>query len=303
MKEVATFAILLLFLFMTSVVGLANTEPTLLRIRINSDGSINPDSAPIRRSGDVYTFRDNIYGQIVVDRDNVVIEGAGYALEGNYNGTRTDSWIVGQGPDQGYENTELPWTIGIDLANENRSNLTVKNLNIKNFYIGIYVWTSNNIITNCAVSDNIVGILLSGDSNNIISNYIANNEEGIFFGVNNPGDEPLNIVLTRNSFIDNDVHFSGCFCEDYNTTEAVHTWDDGKEGNYWCDYKGTDQNGDGVGDVPYVIDVQNKDRYPLMQMAATPPIAPQSLPVEALIIALLLPIIIAVAAVAYKKKK
>jgi hypothetical protein len=303
MKKVATFAILLLFLFMTSVVGLANTEPTLLRIRINSDGSINPDSAPIRRSGDVYTFRDNIYGQIVVDRDNVVIEGAGYALEGNYNGTRTDSWIVGQGPDQGYENTELPWTIGIDLANENRSNLTVKNLNIKNFYIGIYVWTSNNIITNCAVSDNIVGILLSGDSNNIISNYIANNEEGIFFGVNNPGDEPLNIVLTRNSFIDNDVHFSGCFCEDYNTTEAVHTWDDGKEGNYWCDYKGTDQNGDGVGDVPYVIDVQNKDRYPLMQMAATPPIAPQSLPVEALIIALLLPIIIAVAAVAYKKKK
>jgi hypothetical protein len=303
MKKVATFAILLLFLFMTSVVGLANTEPTLLRIRINSDGSINPDSAPIRRSGDVYTFRDNIYGQIVVDRDNVVIEGAGYALEGNYNGTRTDSWIVGQGPDQGYENTELPWTIGIDLANENRSNLTVKNLNIKNFYIGIYVWTSNNIITTCAVSDNIVGILLSGDSNNIISNYIANNEEGIFFGVNNPGDEPLNIVLTRNSFIDNDVHFSGCFCEDYNTTEAVHTWDDGKEGNYWCDYKGTDQNGDGVGDVPYVIDVQNKDRYPLMQMAATPPIAPQSLPVEALIIALLLPIIIAVAAVAYKKKK
>jgi hypothetical protein len=303
MKKVATFAILLLFLFMTSVVGLANTEPTLLRIRINSDGSINPDSAPIRRSGDVYTFRDNIYGQIVVDRDNVVIEGAGYALEGNYNGTRTDSWIVGQGPDQGYENTELPWTIGIDLANENRSNLTVKNLNIKNFYIGIYVWTSNNIITNCAVSDNIVGILLSGDSNNIISNYIANNEEGIFFGVNNPGGEPLNIVITRNSFIDNDVHFSGCFCEDYNTTEAVHTWDDGKEGNYWCDYKGTDQNGDGVGDVPYVIDVQNKDRYPLMQMAATPPIAPQSLPVEALIIALLLPIIIAVAAVAYKKKK
>lgn len=303
MKRIAASVLLLTLLSMTLAIGLTNAEQTLIRIRINADGSIDPASAPIRRSGDVYTFADNIYGQIVVDRDAIVIDGAGYALEGNYNGTRTDSWVVGQGADQGYEDTELPWTIGIDLANENRCNLTVKNLNIKNFYIGIYVWTANNLITDCAVSDNIVGILLSGDSNNIINNYIANNEEGIFFGVNNPGDEPLNIVLTHNSFIENDVHFSGCFCEDYNTTEAVHTWDDGKEGNYWCDYNGTDQNSDGIGDVPYVIDVQNKDRYPLMQMAATPPIAPQNLPVEALVIALVLPIIFAVAAVAYKKKK
>ncbi|MGW8180675.1 MAG: NosD domain-containing protein, partial [bacterium] len=99
--------------------------------------------------------------------------------------------------------------------------------------IGTYLYTSNNIITGCAVSDNVIGILLSGDSNTITSNYIARNEQGIFFGVNTPGDEPLNIVLTHNSFVDNDVHFSGCFCEGYNTTEAVHTWDDGKQGNYW----------------------------------------------------------------------
>jgi hypothetical protein len=301
---IATFTFIFLLLSTATLAGLCSASPTQTepRIRILPDGNIDPSNVPIQRNGDVYTFTDNVCAQIVVDRDNVVIDGAGYALQGTYNGTRTDSWVVGQGPDQEYNDT-APWTMGIDLANKNIHNLTVKNLNIKNFYIGIYVWTSNNTITGCAVSDNIVGILLSGDSNTITSNYIARNDEGIFFGVNNPGDEPLNIVLTHNSFVDNVVQFSGCFCEGYNTTEAVHTWDDGEEGNYWSDYTGIDADGDGVGDTPYVIDVQNKDRYPLTQLEATPPTAPSKLPIEILVAAIALPIIIVAAVIAYMKRK
>ena len=238
-------------------------------IRINSDGSLEPANVPIQRNEDVYTFTGNVDASIVVDRDNVVIDGAGYTLQGTYNGTRTDNWVVGEGPNQ--ENSSVPWTIGIDIATKNRYNLTVKNLNIKNFYIGMYIWSSNNTIMANAITDNIVGILLSGDSNTITGNYIARNEEGIFFGVNTPGNEPLNIVLTHNSFVDNAVQFSGCFCETYDPEEAVHTWDDGSRGNYWSDYNGTDANGDGIGDTPYVIDVQNQDRYPFMQMEATAP--------------------------------
>ncbi len=296
------FVLLLLSTALLAGLGSASSAQTEPRIRILPDGSIDPADVPIQRNGDVYTFTDNVCAQIVVDRDNVVIDGAGYTLHGTYNGTRTDSWVVGQGSDQEYNDT-VPWTIGVDLANENRTGLTIKNLTIKNFYIGTYLWTSNNTITGCAVSDNIVGILLSGDSNTITSNYIASNEEGIFFGVNNPGDEPLNIVLTHNSFVDNVVHFSGCFCVDYNTTEAVHTWDDGEEGNYWSDYNGTDADGDGIGDTPYVIDVQNKDRYPLMQLAATPPTAPLQLPIEIIAAAIVLPIIIVAAVIAYRRKK
>jgi parallel beta-helix repeat protein len=303
MKKTAPIAFMLLLLStVTTCFGSMSPAQTEPRIRILPDGSLDTANVPIQRNGDVYTFTDDICAQIVVDRDNIVIDGAGYTLYGTYNGTRTDSWVVGQGPGQEYDDT-VPWTIGIDLANKDRHDLTIKNLNIKNFYIGTYLWTSNNIITGCSVSDNIVGILLSGDSNTITSNYIARNEQGIFFGVNTPGDEPLNIVLTHNSFVDNDVHFSGCFCEGYNTTEAVHTWDDGKQGNYWSDYNGTDADGDGVGDTPYVIDVQNQDRYPLTELAATPPPAPSKLPTEVLIIAVALPIIIVAAVVAYYKRK
>jgi nitrous oxidase accessory protein NosD len=281
----------------------ANAETVPPRISIGSDGNLDPATTPIQRDGNVYTFTGDVYAQIVVDRDNIVIDGAGYALQGNYNGTRTDTWEVGQGPNQEYNESQVPWTIGIDLANKNIHQLTVRNLNIKNFYIGMYIWTTNNTITACSVTDNIVGILLSGDTNTITKNYIANNEEGIFFGVNTPGNLPLNIVMTHNSFVNNKVQFSGCFCENFNTTEPMHTWDDGKEGNYWSDYNGTDGNGDGVGDTPYVIDVQNRDQFPLMQIAANPPTVTPKVPFEIIIAAVALPLVAVAAALAYRRRR
>ncbi|MEM0489519.1 MAG: NosD domain-containing protein [Candidatus Bathyarchaeia archaeon] len=271
MKYIISVFIIALFVFGVISAVSMQAEATPPVIRILPDGSIYPPDVPIKRYGNVYTFTENIYARIVVDRDDIVIDGAGYTLYGNYNGTRTDSWIIGQGPNQINSESLAPWSIGIDLANKNRRNLTVRNLNIKNFHIGIYVWTANNIIVNCAVTNCIVGILLSGDSNKIIRNYIACNEMGIFFGVNKPENEPLNIVLSHNSFINNVVHFSGCSCKEYSPNEPIHTWDNGKEGNYWDDYNGIDANGDGIGDVPYIIDQQNQDRFPLMQGVATPP--------------------------------
>jgi nitrous oxidase accessory protein NosD len=41
-------------------------------------------------------------------------------------------------------------------------------------------------------------------------------------------------------------------------------WDDGSHGNYWSDYNGTDEDHNGVGNNPYIIDENNTDRCPSM---------------------------------------
>ncbi len=45
-----------------------------------------------------------------------------------------------------------------------------------------------------------------------------------------------------------------------------NTWDDGypNGGNYWSNYTGSDENGDGIGDTPHAIDADNQDDHPLM---------------------------------------
>ena len=301
MKKFEATVIVFSLLVANLLFASANAQPPLQTIYIREDGSIYPPTAPIQRDGDLYTFTGDLFARLNIQRGNIIIDGADYTLRGPYNGTATDIWIIGQGPDQLTNETLVPWVIGIDLGHTDVNGLTIKNLNVKNFSIGMYLWTENNTVTGNAVSENIVGILLSGCNNTITRNYIGKNDMGIFFGVNQPGDEPLNITLTHNSFTDNDVHFSGCFCEGYNTTETMHTWDDGEEGNYWSDYNGTDNNGDGVGDTPYVIDVQNQDRYPLMQIAATPPTP--KMPIETIIAAISLPIIIAAVVIAYRRRK
>jgi parallel beta-helix repeat protein len=164
------------------------------------------------------------------------------------------------------------YTIGIDLWT-NVEGVIVENFNIKNFSIGTYVWTKNNTVTSCRVLGCVIGILMSGSNTTITRNIIVNNTRGLFFGFNNGGDTsvPDDMVVAQNSFEDNQIQFNGCQCIEYNTTEPPHNWDNGAAGNFWSDYNGTDTNGDGVGDSPYVIDILNRDRYPLMQSAANSP--------------------------------
>jgi parallel beta-helix repeat protein len=242
----------------------AQANPTLQNIIIKADGTVTPSDAPIVKYDNIYKLTGDVYGTIRIMKSNVVINGGGYTLSGPYNGSQINVWSVGDGPNQSPELT-AQYIIGVDLGAKTIEGVIIQNLNIKNFSIGSYLWTKNNTIANCRVSDSILGILLSGSNTTVIYNYLTENQQGLFFGFNGVNETiPADIIVHHNSFEYNLIQINGCFCEEYPEDEEPHQWDDGRQGNYWSDYNGTDANGDGIGDTPYIIDEMNLDRYPLM---------------------------------------
>jgi parallel beta-helix repeat protein len=278
-----------------------NSQPVLQTIFIQPDGTVYPDTAPIHRNGNTYTFTGNVYAAVKILKSNIVLDGVGYTLSGPYNGSSSDIWVIGSGPDK---STLAQYVIGVDLSNSSVNGVTIENLNVMNFSIGMYMWTKNNTVIGNAVSDNIVGILLSGSNTTITKNYIASNMRGLFFGFTT-GGIPDDIFIYDNDFEKNSIQLNGCTCKEYNTSEPVHDWDIGKVGNYWSDYNGTDANHDGVGDTPYTIDILNQDLYPLMQSPAKPPVPPQSskIPVAAIALGVSVSIVLVAAAFAVKRTR
>ncbi|MFC1487834.1 NosD domain-containing protein [Thermoproteota archaeon] len=114
--------------------------------------------------------------------------------------------------------------------------------------------SSENIVESNNITLNMFGIFCHGSFNNsFVENNIINNTYGIeFYG------SSRNNIVNNNNFI-NTTQMGWGSQYDYS-----NTWDNGSKGNYWSDYEGTDNNGDGIGDAPYVIDENNKDNYPLM---------------------------------------
>ena len=230
MKKITTIALLLILSFVLvsiSEIGIVNAEGT---IYIRADGSVE-GTDKIQRDGNIYTFTGDIFDSIVVEKDDVVIDGAGYILQGNGSG------------------------YGIDLIH--RSYVTIRNLEIEEFDTGIRLYGgSNNTIHRNNMTSNEWGIRLYGGSNNTINkNNILNNEWGIYveYSDNNTisennvtnndkgmqiGISPNNVL--RDNQIDNNRYnfwLSGVnfvdFVNDIDTSNTV----DGKPIYYWVNEK------------------------------------------------------------------
>lgn len=148
-------------------------------IYIRVDGSVDPSTAPILNVGNVYyTFTADIHDSIVIERDNIVLDGDGYALQGA---------------------TGYTLYRGIDLSG--RSNVTIKNmLSITGFRYGIFLnYSYRNVLINNSVITNICGIYSISSSLNIIRNNAVGH---------NPGHRPGVIYLemsSENTIIGNSI--------------------------------------------------------------------------------------------------
>jgi len=198
---------------------------------------------------------------------------------------------------------------GILLASTTNSTIAKTNITNTNDGVYLYSSSNNSIIENCLTNnvqgisfsssrDNIISgnqvtnnwcsIRLGGSSNNTIStNNIKNNSCAIIFEYsstnnsvnrnlieNNPSCisflESSNNMFFYNNFLNNTEHFTDLGTSAYWLALSINIWDYGEEGNYWSNYNGTDDNSDGVGDAPYVINENNQDNYPLTEPAIIP---------------------------------
>jgi parallel beta-helix repeat protein len=159
-------------------------------IYIRVDGSVYPDTAPISSVDNVtYTLTDNIVGDvpksssaIIVERDNIVVDGAGYTLQGTGSGT------------------------GINLTG--RSSITIKNMKIEAFECGILLEeSSNSTISENSITNNIYGVFLDSSSENTLSenNITDNGNNGIW----------LEKTSNNNSISENNITKNGIGIELY----------------------------------------------------------------------------------------
>jgi len=109
---------------------------------------------------------------------------------------------------------------GISTAQSEGNNTIVGNI-VRNAGIGVEIGRNNTIVENTMVS-NVVGIKVSDDYNKITQNNF------IYNGID--AQQKSEIAWKKVSFTNN-------------------TWD----GNFWTSYQGADEDGNGVGDAPYVV--------------------------------------------------
>jgi len=186
--EKKTASAIMLTLLLTSMLTLSFNIQLVKAsgtIYIRADGSIDPPTAPISSADNVtYTLTDNIVGDvpenssaIIIERDNILVDGAGYTVQGIGSGT------------------------GIDLSQ--RSNVTVKNARIYYFDYGIYVWGMGAIVIeeNEISNNSESGIIIAGESNVLIrENTIKQNKNGIDTDTANTHS---GIMITGNAILSN----------------------------------------------------------------------------------------------------
>jgi parallel beta-helix repeat protein len=189
-------------------------------------------------------IRINATTGVVIVGNKIVFNAIGILVENSVNITMDNNALEGFGLDN----------IGIMLDHSSECKMT--NNTIANaVYDGVRLWFSNNnLLSHNIFTNNDYGIFVYGSNRNTVSkNTISESGgPGMYFE-----ESSSNNVIVHNNFVDNwtPVGF---------WDSSANVWDNGCEGNYWSDYSSNDSDHDGVGDLPYAIDSNNIDHYPLM---------------------------------------
>jgi len=229
---------------------------------IESDGSINPSTASINKTGNLYTVTNDLINySLVIECSNITLDGAGHALQGQGFFEWSDYVLIDP--------------VGLTIE---ANGVTVKNMNIHGYAEhSIEARGSQIVITKNTVEN----IWLLGNYNNVTGNICGSICLGNIFEEQAGNHSAYNLVIGNNlSCLSIDSGYNSVYLNNFFTAKYVipiwfdasfqgNVFDNGSVGNYYSNYEGTDGNGDGIGDTPYVTRVNAAEyytfNYPLMK--------------------------------------
>ena len=232
----ASFAIVGL-LSAALLIGLAlhiRTIRASATVYIRADGSISPETAPISSVDNItYTFTGNINDEIVVERSNITVDGAGYTVEG-----------VGSG--RGFSLHDI-------------TNVTIKKINIKAFYYGVHfnLTTLSSIQESNITQNSYDGIrLLQSSGNTISQNNITNNGND---GIKVMNSSNTNIIYENGVTANNDdgIQVNNCSNNNINGNDIITNND---IGIYILSSSNNSVSGNNITNNRYGIEVSSSSR-------------------------------------------
>lgn len=273
-KKALVLMLIVDLLFFVTVLHIANAVSIIpistqldTSVLLETEARIN-GGGKMEREGSTYKFTGDVSESVTVEAGDVTIDGDGHVLKGEGEGY---GLLIKEG------------------------NVTVKNLRVEGFEVGVFASTFNISLVGNTFTNNSVGVKLacSDDSKDWISgNYITNNVVGVLLCSNGSTFIAGNQIsenrhglefagaskdsqIIQNNFVDNvrNVEFKDVSVTVYRSFFGPVAWDDGVTGNFWSDYKSEDSNGDGKGNLLYVIVSKDpkvaycRDRFPLMAPA------------------------------------
>ena len=282
------------------------TAQSTATIHILPDGSIDPANAPLQVDGNIYKATANINTPIVVEKNNLVLDGQGYTIQGT-------------GAANGQVAINLTCTA-----------VTVKNFHINGWQVGILGAFDNNKVVGNEFTGNSYDIAVYGKNYEIKQNHLCyvriqgtnvhitenefhtrtygsafwiSNSTGITIEANDftfadqttsfvSIDSNSNLKVYHNNFLSTLLPSKGqSYFFGMAGISDLEPWDDGypSGGNYWSDFSVKYNNASmidnsGIWNISYAISFNGVlvDRYPLCSPyeidVAPPPTSPPITP-------------------------